>query len=106
VTIRLKPGRTRSQGRDTYGVPTLSTLSPTLSGYVESLIDKLGGELLDREIFGTLMEAKVLVEQWRCHRSPVRPHSALGHGPPHRRRSGQQDLAPVLSGSLCWPGED
>ena len=103
MTIRLKPGRTRSQGRDTYGVPTLS---PTLSGYVESLIDELGGELLDREIFGTLMEAKVLVEQWRCHYSPVRPHSALGHGPPHRRRSGQQGLAPVLSGSLCWPGED
>ena len=56
--------------------------SPWENGYVESLIGKLRDELLDREIFDTLMEAKVLVEQWRCHYNRVRPHSALGYRPP------------------------
>lgn len=49
------------------------------NGYVESLIGKLRDELLDREIFDTLMEAQVLVEQWRCHYNRVRPHSAPGY---------------------------
>ncbi len=56
--------------------------SPWENGYVESLIGKLRDELLDREIFDTLMEAKVLVEQWRCHYNRVRPHSALGYRAP------------------------
>ncbi len=52
------------------------------NGYVESLIGKLRDELLDREIFDTLLEAKVLVERWRRHYNHVRPHSALGYRPP------------------------
>ncbi len=56
--------------------------SPWENGYVESLIGKLRDELLDREIFDTLMEAKVLVEQWRRHYNRVRPHSALGYRAP------------------------
>ena len=35
-------------------------------------------ELLDREIFYTLKEAKVLIERWRREYNTVRPHSALG----------------------------
>ena len=49
---------------------------------MESLIGRLRDELLDREIFDTLMEAKVLVAQWRRHYNHVRPHSALGYRPP------------------------
>ena len=66
------------------GVRTLCIApgSPWENGYVESLIGKLRDELLDREIFDTLMEAKVLVEQWRCHYNRVRPHSALGYRTP------------------------
>ncbi len=34
------------------------------------------------EVFNTLLEAKVLIEQWRTHYNTVRPHSALGYRPP------------------------
>jgi putative transposase len=39
-------------------------------------------ELLDRESFTTLKEAKVLIEQWRREYNQVRPHSALKYQPP------------------------
>ncbi len=43
---------------------------------------ELRDELLNGEIFYTLKEAKVLIEQWRHHYNTVRPHSALGYRPP------------------------
>lgn len=42
----------------------------------------MGDELLNREIFYTLEEARVLIEDWRKDYNPVRPHSALGYRPP------------------------
>ncbi len=39
--------------------------SPWENGYIELFNGKLQDELLDREIFTTLEEAKVLTEQWR-----------------------------------------
>ncbi len=51
-------------------------------GYNESFNGKLGDELLDGEIFYSLKEARVLIEQWRHHDNTVRPHSALGNRPP------------------------
>ncbi len=39
-------------------------------------------ELLAAEVFNTLAEAEVLIEQWRKHYNTVRPHSALGYRPP------------------------
>lgn len=39
-------------------------------------------ELLDREIFTTLKEAKALIEQWRREYNQVRPHSARNNRPP------------------------
>ena len=56
--------------------------SPWENGYVESFNGKLRDELLDREIFYTLTEAKVLIERWRRQYNTVRPHSALGYRPP------------------------
>jgi len=35
--------------------------------------------LLAREVFDTLLEAKVLVARWRRHYNAVRPHSSLGN---------------------------
>ena len=34
------------------------------------------------EVFNTLLEARVLIEQWRVHYNTVRPHSSLGYQPP------------------------
>jgi putative transposase len=56
--------------------------SPWENGYIESFNGKLRDELLDREIFTTLEEAKVLIEQWRREYNQVRPHSARNNRPP------------------------
>ena len=56
--------------------------SPWENGYIESFNGKLRDELLDREIFTTLKEAKVLIEQWRREYNEFRPHSAKGYRPP------------------------
>jgi transposase InsO family protein len=56
--------------------------SPWENGYIESFNGKLRDELLNREIFTTLIEAKVLIGQWRKEYNQVRPHSSLGYRPP------------------------
>jgi transposase InsO family protein len=56
--------------------------SPWENGYVESFNGKLRDELLNPEIFDTLLEAKVLIERWRREYNTIRPHSALGYRPP------------------------
>ncbi len=56
--------------------------SPWENGYNESFNGRLRDELLNGEIFYTLKEAKVVIEQWRIHYNTVRPHSALGYRPP------------------------
>jgi len=56
--------------------------SPWENGYVESFNGKMRDELLNREIFYTLEEARVLIERWRKEYNQVRPHSALGYRPP------------------------
>ena len=56
--------------------------SPWENGYVESFNGRLRDELLAREQFDTLLEAKVLIERWRMHYNTVRPHGSLGYRPP------------------------
>ena len=64
------------QGRG--GVKTLfiEPGSPWRDGYIESINGQLRDELLDRAIFDTLLEAKVLTERWRAEYNTV--HSAIG----------------------------
>jgi putative transposase len=52
--------------------------SPWENGYCEAFNGKLRDELLDREVFYSLREARVLIEAWRRHYNTSRPHSALG----------------------------
>jgi len=56
--------------------------SPWENGYVEIFNGKLRDELLEREAFDTLLEAKVLIERWRQHYNTIRPDSALRYRPP------------------------
>jgi putative transposase len=53
--------------------------SPWQNPYVESFGGRLRGELLAVEAFSSLLEAQVLVEDWRIEYNTVRPHSALGY---------------------------
>lgn len=63
--------------------------SPWENGHIESFHDKFRDELLNRELFGSLLEAKVLVEAWRIEYNQKRPHSSLGYQTP-------EEFA------LCW----
>jgi putative transposase len=56
--------------------------SPWENGYCESFNGKLRDELLNGEIFYSLQEAQVLIEQWRRFYNTERPHSSLGYRPP------------------------
>jgi putative transposase len=56
--------------------------SPWENGYNESFNGKLRDELLNGELFYTLREAQVIVEQWRWEYNTFRPHSSLSYRPP------------------------
>ena len=56
--------------------------SPWENGYCESFNGKLRDECLNQEIFYSLKEARVVIEQWRKQYNTVRPHSSLGYRPP------------------------
>jgi transposase InsO family protein len=56
--------------------------SPWENGFCERFNGILRDELLNGEIFYTIKEAKVLIEQWRQHYNQVRPHSSLGYRVP------------------------
>jgi transposase InsO family protein len=56
--------------------------SPWENGYVESFIGRLRDELFSGEIFDTLLEARVVIENWRREYTQCRPHSSLGYRPP------------------------
>src|SRR5271155_2257862 len=43
---------------------------------------QLRDELLNGEIFYSLKEAQIVIEQWRKHYNTIRPHSALNYRPP------------------------
>src|SRR6202790_3925206 len=55
--------------------------SPWENGYCESFNGKLRDECLNGEIFYSLKEAQVVIEQWRVEFNTRRPHSALGYSP-------------------------
>jgi len=65
--------------------------SPWENAYTESFNGRLGDELLKREEFASLLEAKVLVEEYREKYNHRRPHSALGY------------LTPAEFAVLCEP---
>lgn len=56
--------------------------SPWENGYCESFNARFRDELLNGEIFYSLKEAQIVIEQWRQHYKTKRPHSALGYRPP------------------------
>jgi transposase InsO family protein len=56
--------------------------SPWENGYCESFNARFRDELLNGEIFYSLKEAQIIIEQWRRFYNTKRPHSALGYRPP------------------------
>ena len=56
--------------------------SPWENGYVESFNARRRDEVLDGEIFYSLREAQVIVENWRDYYNTARPHGSIGYKPP------------------------
>jgi putative transposase len=56
--------------------------SPWENGYCESFNGKMRYDLLNGEIFFSLLEAQIIIERWRRHYNTRRPHSSLGYRPP------------------------
>ena len=59
------------------GANGIQKVSPWENGYVESFNGKLRDELLDRELFLSLPEARVVLDQWRVDYNHRRPHGGL-----------------------------
>ena len=53
--------------------------APWENAYSETFIGRLRDELLDREVFANVKEAKVLAKDYRDHYNHHRPHGALGY---------------------------
>ena len=56
--------------------------SPWENGYCESFNGRLRDECLNGEVFYSLKEAQIVIENWRVAYNTRRPHSALGYRPP------------------------
>jgi putative transposase len=56
--------------------------SPWENGYVESFNSRFRDELLDRELFLSLADARWVVDRWRLDYNHHRPHSALEYQTP------------------------
>ncbi len=53
-------------------------------------------ELLNGEIFYSLKEAQIIIEEWRKHYNTKRQHSALGYRPPAPETIIPLDQRPVM----------
>ena len=60
------------------GTLYIQKASPWENGYVESFNGKLRDELLNRELFLSVPEARYVLDDWREHYNRHRPHSGIG----------------------------
>ena len=70
--------------------------SPWENGYCESFNARFRDEFLNGEVFYSLREAQILIEQWRKHYNTKRPHSALGYRPPAPETVVPMDQRPIM----------
>jgi len=65
--------------------------SPWQNGYIESFNGRFRDDVLNREVFYSVTEAKVIAEDWRLEYNNHRPHSGLGY------------MAPAAFAASCNP---
>ena len=69
--------------------------SPWDHGDCESFNARCRDEFLNGEMFYSLREAQILIEDWRKHDNTKRPHSALGYRPPAPEIIVRMDQRPI-----------
>ena len=77
--------------------------APWENGHIESFHDKLRDECLNREIFGSLLEAKVVIQSWRVEYNTERPHSSLGNKTPEEFSGRGPESSRLRSGFALPP---
>jgi len=77
--------------------------SPRENGYCQSFNARFRDELLNGEIFYTLKEAQIIIEQWRRHYNTIRERSALGYHPPAPQTIIPIDQRPAMHSHSNWP---
>jgi putative transposase len=92
VAHRVKEWLTHNGVQTTFIEPG----KPWQNGMNESFNGKFRDECLNREWFRNRVEAKLIMEQWRCHYNEERPHSSLNYRTPAQVRAGQINVG-VLS---------
>ena len=55
---------------------------PMQNGFMESFNGKLRDECLNEHVFGSLISARRIIEDWRVDYNELRPHSSLGYQTP------------------------
>lgn len=68
--------------QNTVGPVFIPPGQPWKNGFVESFHDKFRDECLQREWLQSLLEAQIVVENWRLHYNHQRPHSSLAYQTP------------------------
>lgn len=74
---------------------------PWKNGFIESFHDKFRDECLQREWFSSLLDAQVVIEDWRVHYNTRRPHSSLGYETPANFAA--QSVAQILPAQTLIP---
>lgn len=69
--------------------------SPSENGYCENFNAWVRDELLNGEIFYSLREAQILIQQWRINCNNVRPHSVVVYRPPAPESIDPMDQRPT-----------
>ena len=77
--------------------------SPWQNPYVESFNSRARDEVFAREVFDTIIEAKVIYRQWRHEYNHERPHSALRDMTPAQFRTAWLQQAEVLATAAATP---
>jgi putative transposase len=80
----------------------ISPGAPWEQAYIESFHDKFRDGCLNREIFGTFLEAQIVIEAWRQEYNQCRPHSSLGYLSPDQFAAAQSSTRQQNCGAQKW----
>ena len=65
------------------------------NGHVEIFHNRLRDECLNQEVFLSVTEARVVIEEWRSFYNRVHPHSRLGFQSPDEFATSVAQLKPI-----------
>ena len=77
-----RSAKARDQSASRVQLQFIQPGKPVQNAFAESFIGRLRDECLSDHWFGSLWEARRLIEEWRRHYNEQRPHCSLGYQTP------------------------